>query len=120
MNLAVPIVQLIAYVMLTLASISVATVSAFIAYRSNFGWKPLVLVTSYGFQGTGGSKQVAATVQFEFWNRRKYPISIRYMTVALSTVKLRPHDVDPPWHSSGHTLSNPHIKTLPPDTHEDV
>jgi hypothetical protein len=48
-----PILQLVAYTCLTGASVVVATVSALFGYRQNFGWSPIVLVTSHGL-GAGG------------------------------------------------------------------
>ena len=38
--------QLMAYVTLTLSSVIVAGTSLFIAYRQNFGWKPIIFPSS--------------------------------------------------------------------------
>jgi hypothetical protein len=120
---AVPIFQLIAYVMLTLASITVAALSAFLAYRNNFGWKPLAIVTSHGLTGTGGSNTWDATLQFEIWNRRKYPISIRQIRVALKNLPFRgdPYETTDPkeqWFRSGDTYYTKSPSTLAPAAQE--
>jgi hypothetical protein len=71
--------QLMAYVALTLSSIIVASTSLFIAYRQNFGWRPIVFASSYG--GGGGKYGYTASIDFEFWNRKKYPVAIRFVSV---------------------------------------
>jgi len=71
--------QLVAYVALTLSSIFVAGTSLFIAFRQNFGWKPIVFPSSYG--GGGGKFGYTATIEFEFWNRKKYPVTLRWVSV---------------------------------------
>jgi hypothetical protein len=73
------LVQLVAYVALTFSSILVACTSLFIAFRQNFGWKPIVFASSYG--GGGGKFGYTATIEFEFWNRKKYPVAIRWVSV---------------------------------------
>jgi hypothetical protein len=75
----VPTLQLIAYSALTCASVIVASVSGLLAFRQSIGWKPIVFPTSHGFgrlnddEPDGLSK---ATLEFEVWNRRKYPIIV--------------------------------------------
>jgi hypothetical protein len=39
-----PTLQLIAYVSLTLSTVFVAATSLIIAYRQNFGWKPILFL----------------------------------------------------------------------------
>jgi hypothetical protein len=120
MSAALPIVQLIAYVTLTLASIIIGAVSAFIAYRSNFSWKPLVLVTSHGFRGKGGSQLVDASIEYEIWNRQRYPILIRSMDVHFKSISIRAGDVEHPWLARGSSILNTLAVTLSPDTHERI
>jgi hypothetical protein len=121
---ALPIVQLIAYVMLTLASVVVASVSALFAYRNNFGWKPLVLVVGQGLIYYGGSLQAGATVTFEIWNRRKYPISVRSVSVRFDdSIILRDTVALPPWIKTANTLTNDMLinrtaLTIAPAMHE--
>jgi hypothetical protein len=56
----------------------VAIVAAIIAYRNNFGWKPLCLVKERNFMARGVEKTAThIRLSFELWNRRKYPIAIR-------------------------------------------
>jgi hypothetical protein len=71
--------QLTAYVALTLSSIIVASSSLFIAYRQNFGWRPIVFASSYG--GGGGKFGYTVSIDFEFWNRKKYPVAVRFVSV---------------------------------------
>jgi hypothetical protein len=86
----VPTLQLIAYSALTCASVIVALVSAMFGYRQNFGWKPIILPTSYGFgrlkvdEPDGLAK---VTFEFEVWNRRKYPIVIQAAHVTFETLE---------------------------------
>jgi hypothetical protein len=63
--------QLIAYVSLTLASVTVAVTSAIIGYWQMFGWRPTLFITGIGSAGSD-----TALVTFEVWNRRKYPVAI--------------------------------------------
>jgi hypothetical protein len=68
-------VQLIAYISLTIASITVAVTTAVIGYRQLYGWKPTVFVTGVACNFVEPGKAEAITT-FEVWNRRKYPIAI--------------------------------------------
>src|SRR5260370_30849974 len=67
----IAVYQLIAYVLLSIASVTVAVTSAVIGYWQMFGWKPTVFVI-----GIGSAKAKNAIVTFEVWNRRKYPIAV--------------------------------------------
>lgn len=119
MSTEVAVLQLIAYVMLTIASVTVAAVSAFLAYRSNYGWNPLLLVVTRGLRGEQGPPELwAATITFEVWNRRKYPIVIREVLVEFSSLPLRTENVatinGDPWHRLGNGFSNAEPTTLSP------
>ena len=74
----VALAQFIAYSCLTVTSVIVAIVSLRFSYRQNFGWPPLLLVSTHGMQsefGKGKDESIMfATVFFEIWNRRTYPI----------------------------------------------
>lgn len=90
--------QLIAYSSLTCASVTVASVSVFLAYRQNFGWEPIALITSYGY--TSDSE---VTLDFEIWNRRKYPITVlnqevTFISLDVTGQQLDEPDPDPEWH----------------------
>jgi hypothetical protein len=74
----IPTLQLIASVLTAVASVIVAIVSLRFTYRQNYGWRPIVLVTSHGLSGVGGEQnRHLAVLKFEIWNRRKYPIVVR-------------------------------------------
>jgi hypothetical protein len=114
MTAALQIAQLIAYVVLTLAGVIVA-------YRSNFGWKPLALVTSHGLRGGGGEPDVYyAIIRFEVWNRRKYPVVIRSMYVHFRTLKLlhRTHERVAGWVVFDDNVYYPDETVLAPSAHE--
>jgi hypothetical protein len=81
-----PTLQLIAYVSLTLASVTVAVTSLFMAYRQNFGWKPILFIISVG--GGRGARGHSVTMEFEFWNRKKYPINITFISIDYSTTRI--------------------------------
>jgi hypothetical protein len=84
-----PLLQLVAYISLTVASITVATVSAIFGYRQNYGWRPLALVTGHGLHGIGGSRIYRAILTVEFWNRRKYPIAVNSASVKFATMEFK-------------------------------
>jgi hypothetical protein len=120
MTAALPIVQLIAYVTLTLASIIVGVVSALFAYRNNFGWKPLALVVGHSLEGMGGSTIWDAPLKFEIWNRRKYPIVVRSIVVEFSNLPLRPETFHTSptdaWFRQGKSFHSRGTTTLSPST----
>ena len=70
-------------------SLVISTVAVIFTFRNNFGWGPLILVTSIGLSGVAdGKKQYDALVSFEIWNRRKYPIALRSITVTFDRLDL--------------------------------
>jgi hypothetical protein len=81
----VPLAQLIAYTCLTVTSVIVAIVSLRFSYRQNFGWPPLLLVSTHGMEqefGDGKDESVTrAVVEFEVWNRRTYPVVLEGVEV---------------------------------------
>ncbi len=80
--------QLIAYTSLTLASVFVAASSLYIAHRQNRGWTPLLLANSSGIKIYEGNVFIAV-LEFEFWNRRKYPVVIRQINVQYPTLSYK-------------------------------
>lgn len=68
--------QLVAYVSLTIASITVAITSVVIGWWQIFGWRPTVFVTGIGVSRFEAADIYQAIITFEVWNRRKYPIAI--------------------------------------------
>jgi len=92
-HLPLELAQFIAYVTLTLTGITVAIVSLRYSFRQNFGWEPLLLITGHGLRG-GGSLTLddayVATLSFEFWNSRTYPLAVRSISVEFSDFKFLP------------------------------
>lgn len=84
---AIQLAQLVAYSMLTLSSILVASVSLMFGYRQNFGWKPIALVTSHGFSGGKVDGYYGATLDIEIWNRRRYPVVVRHIEVKSQVIE---------------------------------
>lgn len=85
------IAQFIAYVTLTITGLIVAIVSVRFSYLQNFGWKPIFMRTTLGLKGIGGKDQFAATMQFEFWNRRKYPVIVRSLVLHFKDLEFIPN-----------------------------
>jgi hypothetical protein len=108
--------QLMAYVALTLSSIIVASTSLFIAYRQNFGWKPIIFPSSYG--GGGGKYGYTVSINFEVWNRKKYPIAIRRVSVEYEKQVMHRYNdaaLSEGWHIEGeHTLVFDKHETMDP------
>jgi hypothetical protein len=77
----------------TIASTAMSTIVAVVAliftYRQNVGWRPVALVTASSMSGTGGTWEFKLSLTVEFWNRRKYPVSIRSAKANISGVKLK-------------------------------
>ncbi|HWV52072.1 hypothetical protein [Pseudorhodoplanes sp.] len=84
-----PILQLFAYASLTFSGLCIAAAALMFSYRQNYGWRPTVLVTCHGLEGVGGSTEYIATLHFEFWNRRKYPVVIRHAEVDFGSLRLQ-------------------------------
>lgn len=117
MNIEVSVLQLIAYVALTLASVTVTTVSAIFSYRQNFGWSPLLLSAGYGMSGGRGGP-TDAVVYFEVWNRRKYPIVVRNIIVEFENIEIvRGEPEQDDWHNSGDALIQRQNLRLEPAAH---
>jgi hypothetical protein len=121
--------QLMAYIALTFASVTVAGLSAFIAYRSNFGWKPIALITTRGFRSSIVPDIYFARITFEVWNRRKYPIAVRSAKVTFATLNIidHPPEEEPPsdgkkynvgWHRQGKRFYYRGDFILAPGAHE--
>src|SRR5262249_22871031 len=111
-----PTMQWVASTALTLASITVATVAAIFSYRQNYGWKPILLVLTHSFFGHD-----VAWVDFEFWNRRKYPLVVHGVEIKFGNVVL---DQPPPtegkagdWSTWHNTLCQREHVRLEPASH---
>lgn len=115
------IAQFIASVALTLASITIATVSAVFAYRNNFGWEPIALATSIWLHGkSDGSKTYKGAVHFEIWNRRKYPIVVRRIRADFLdiTIDEPPNRQYGKWYMTAAWGMYREEHTIPPQSHE--
>lgn len=102
----VAIIQLIAYVMLTLASITVAATSMLVGWWQIFGWKPTQFVTGVAVNSVGGTTHTfKATVTMEVWNRRKYPIAISGgSSVDFGQTEVADSADQGPWHQRRNTM----------------
>jgi hypothetical protein len=120
----IPLLQIITNATLTLVGICIAVASLVIAYRNNFGWKPIALVGEYGISGVGGdTKNYTALMDLEIWNRRKYPVSIRSIRLSFTDLEIKRPDAastrGKDWYI-GHNYashSTPHV--LGPNMHEE-
>jgi len=84
-----PAMQFIAYSVLTIASVIVAATQLFLAYRQNFGWKPLLLVTNHALtSGTPTREYYGLKLDMEIWNRRKYPVVVRRLYIEFSRIEV--------------------------------
>ena len=90
MTLDTPTLQLIAYSSLTYASIIVAATLLLLSYRQNFGWQPLIVVTSFG----GGNESIH--LEYEVWNRRKYPVTVIMQELIFSSLHFDGREVGYP------------------------
>ena len=114
--------QLISSAALTAMSLTVGIVAAIFTYRNNFGWKPIGLVTGIGLSGIGGNtKNFNAHVKFEIWNRRKYPIVVRYINAEFECLDLDRSDKADPnakWHMYRNSMILHEEQTIAPQSHE--
>jgi hypothetical protein len=96
----IPLLQIATNATLTLVAITIAAISLIVAYRNNFGWKPIVIVGRSGYRGTyrvdddgklraiEGQPRYRAKLGLEVWNRRKYPIVVRKMVIVVQDLEL--------------------------------
>ena len=81
------VLQWITTAALTLASVTIALVAMIFAYRQNYGWKPVILVLSQNVSDMPDRWDVS--IEFEVWNRRKYPIAIHFIEIKFGDLELR-------------------------------
>ena len=88
------IIQILAYISLTVASLVVAGVSLYLTYRQSVGWSPILLLPRYGLNFNRDLEPGEWIVYFdiEIWNRRKYPLIIRngHISFESTNVHLEP------------------------------
>lgn len=61
----------------------VASVALVFSYRQNVGWKPILLA----LEASVGDDKVLR-LRIEFWNRRKYPLTLTYLYVGIDGIDL--------------------------------
>lgn len=117
--------QLVAYIMLTVASVTVALVSLVLAYRQHIGWKPIVIFTGHGVRGLPRfPNHYGAIIHFEVWNRQRYPVVIRSMSLIFEGLEIDPDlqdfTYDRQWIISGNKLVSLYKvqPTIAPTTHQ--
>jgi hypothetical protein len=120
--MSMQIAQFVAYVMLTLASVTVAVVSLAFAYRQNFGWSPIALSTGHGLANRApDTEHYDAVINFEIWNRRKYPVVVRSVVVKFSVVDIQCHvrgwKYPEQWHVQGRDVMHRGEIVLEPSGH---
>ncbi len=113
--------QLVSSASLTLMGLTVSIVAATFTYRNNFGWRPLALVTSIGLSsGDGERGTYNALVDVEVWNRRKYPLIVRGVSVKIEGLDLveerKPGKRE--WYLYRNKLMLDEEYTIAPQTHE--
>lgn len=76
------------------ASIFAASASAIIAgvaltfsYRQNVGWAPIAFIERDDLDGARGAKRFIMRLKLELWNRRKYAIVLKKISVNLSGIE---------------------------------
>lgn len=80
------ILQIVTNATLTIVGICVAVASVIVAYRNNFGWKPIVLITRWQrspYKTSGGG-----SIRLEVWNRQKYPVTVRQIFLEVEKVRI--------------------------------
>ncbi len=87
-TLDLSLMQWISSTVLTLASLTIAYVAVTFGYRQNYGWPPVLLVLSHGVGGLSGEEDYVAHVDFEFWNRRKYPVIVHFVEMKFGNLTL--------------------------------
>lgn len=80
--------ELISAIASTAMSTIISIVALIFTYRQNVGWPPVALVTDTQLSGVGGQWRFSMKVTVEFWNRRKYPISVRRLFADVNGVTI--------------------------------
>lgn len=113
--------ELISSASLTVMGLTVSVVAAVFTYRNNFGWAPLALITSIGLSsGRKYPGKYNATVDIEVWNRRKYPIIVRCISIKIVGLEIisDTQNFDEWWLYSSSELISDNEHTISPQSHE--
>lgn len=114
-----PITQIVANITTAIAGLCVSVASLVFGYQNNFGRKPLGFVLSHGVSGTGKDDLIHATLHFEVWNRRKYPIALRGMAIRYPSYLLTETQRHPWQTIEPQELYQPLEEQLAPTTHKE-
>ena len=113
----VSLTQIGASLFVGIAGFTLAVVSAKWNYRNNFGYAPTAFISSDKLEAEEDfeeTKQYFAVLRFEVWNRQKYPIFVRTMTLTFEDIQLLPvedQQVNAPW-----TVGNTYAQFMYEDT----
>ena len=80
--------ELIATIASTVMSTTLAIVALVFSHRQNVGWAPVAFASKPYMSGTGGSWEFTISVTVEFWNRRRYPIALRFVRGDITGVEI--------------------------------
>lgn len=76
--------EIVASVASTAASTILAIVALRFSFIQNVGWKPVAFVEKDHLGGVGGSKRFVLGMTIDFWNRRKYPVQLKSISIDAS------------------------------------
>ncbi|RVQ68768.1 hypothetical protein EKN06_00600 [Croceicoccus ponticola] len=69
-------------------STTLAIVALIFSHRQSVGWAPVAFASKPVMSGTGGSWEFTITVTVEFWNRRRYPVALRFVRADITGVDI--------------------------------
>jgi len=92
-GIALETLEGVSSIAMTAMSTIVASVALLFSYRQNAGWKPLALIVGQSMSGVGGGIGIHEfEVHIEFWNRRRYPVVVRGISVNVDGFKLKSNE----------------------------
>ena len=115
----VSVFQLGSTLLLGLSNFVVTAVALIIGYRTNFGWKPVVLVTQQVVRDESDfTLGTQLAISFEVWNRWKYPIVLRWLIIRFRNEKAQFDNVGTgwSWHDNGFSLWRDDSTRLEPNS----
>jgi len=68
----------------------IAVLAYRISLRENLGWRPIVVLSGYSLGG--GNQKTEMGVEFQVWNRRRYPIVVRDIVVSYRLARFQTVD----------------------------
>lgn len=129
----VPLAQVVTTAILTVVGLCVAVASLLVAYRNNFGWRPIIIIPGWGMRANPSSEKRegpstpadydnTVEIPIEVWNRRKYPVVVRHIVVQISE-RVQFEVIAPPtghregWHMNSERTSLTDPVTVAPSSH---